>query len=97
MPRLLHPASVARIEALTPSVHLNGSARTDLLGQFHAGYMAVQEAIDALPYPNARDYYVRGDGAYSAAKAAYDTLQGQLFEVQEVLRAITEKLSDHSS
>ena len=53
-----------------PTVHLNGTARSDLQAQFEGAYRALGDVIDVLKLaaPNARDYYVEGPDAYVRAR-----------------------------
>jgi hypothetical protein len=53
-----------------PTVHINGSSRSDLQAQFEGAYRALGEVIDVMKKatPNARDYYVEGPEAFIRAR-----------------------------
>jgi hypothetical protein len=80
-----------------PTVHLNGTSREELLGQISNAMHAVREARDALmkATPNARDFYVQGDGAFKAAIAQHylrlDALNGVLGELEAIGVAISDQ------
>ena len=58
---------------ITPTVHLGGTSRQDLLDQFmeagHALSLALSKMQDACP--NGRDYYLQGPDALSMAMQAH--------------------------
>ena len=74
----------------TPVVHLNGSGKKSLLEQLlnahHAGRAFQDALIEARP--NARDYYVAGDGAFSEAQAQHVARLAKVREVMDELEAI---------
>ena len=72
----------------TPMVHLNGSGFKNLEEQYREGLQAVEDAIQKLPVPHGRDYYVQDDGAYLKARAQFEGQLQKLNEVQEELTAI---------
>jgi len=66
------------IDLVFPTVHLNGTARQDLLYQFADASIAIQSAIKALEaaYPNGRDYYTQGpDALRKAEKQAKERIE----------------------
>ena len=73
-----------------PTVHLNGTAKVDLLQQQLAVRDALAHAIAAVAHaaPHGRDYYPQGPDAYAAARRAHDArasaLEVMLAEVAEV-------------
>jgi len=76
-------------ELVTPTVHLNGSGFRNLDEQYREGVQAVEDAIQKLPVPHGRDYYVQDDGAYEKARAQFE---GQLKKLHEVKEELTEIL-----
>ncbi len=54
---------------ITPTVHSNGDTYETLRDQYLSAYRALRAAADALRgiAPNARNYYVQGDGVFQAA------------------------------
>lgn len=58
-----------------PTIHINGTSRSDLLGQMIEAISALQDAKAAImkAAPHSRDYYVQKDGmnAYSRAVAEH--------------------------
>jgi len=82
--------TTALVEALTPTLHLNGSGGAALA-------CALRDAVEALCVaeravrevaPNGRDYYVRGPEAPSAADAAYCALARDLGRVATVITEV---------
>ena len=71
---------------ITPTVHLGGTSRQDLLDQFmeagHALSLALSKMQDA--YPNGRDYYPQGPDAWSLA------MQEHVSRVARVQGVVTE-------
>lgn len=62
---------------VTPTVHLNGTSKEELVQGRIAVIEAAQALRDALQRaaPNARDYYPQGDDAYKLARAAWTERQ----------------------
>jgi hypothetical protein len=61
-----------------PTVHLNGTSLEALKEGYWDSCRAVHLAISALSkaYPNGRDYYVQGEGAFTeAAQEHYDRIR----------------------
>jgi hypothetical protein len=81
---------------MKPSIHLNGSSRSDLLDQQANAMTGIRTAIEALSEacPNARDYYPQGDQAYSEARAEHvsrlERLRAILKEYEEIAGAIVD-------
>jgi hypothetical protein len=67
----------------TPTVHMNGTSRDALQEQFENAYKAAGKFLDVIKEacPNARDYYVQGDGAFTKAR---DEHYARLKKVQEI-------------
>lgn len=94
-----NPSGIERNQMKTlaiPSVHLNGTARADLL----EGYC---DAIDALhaagrklaaAYPNGRDYYVQPGNAIGVAMAQHEARMLKLREVISELEEIAQAIAD---
>lgn len=71
-----------------PTVHLNGSGFKLLTEQYEVATRAVGAALDALPVPHGRDYYVQEDGAYEVARKQFHDQHAKLTEVLTELRTI---------
>jgi len=73
---------------IKPSIHRNGTSAAALLESYVDAGNAITRALDALTeaQPNARDYYVQGDGAFDAAMAEHrkriNCLRGVLADMQ---------------
>lgn len=79
-----------------PIVHMNGTAREDLLDQRFALIDAITAAGDALAKaaPNARDYYPKGPEYTEAANRQHDrrtaalkAITAELYEEIEAIQA----------
>ena len=70
-----------------PTVHLNGTAAVTLRESYEEAAATLTDAIRSveLSAPNARDYYVRGDGAFAQARAEHDS---RLIRVKAVLEEV---------
>lgn len=79
-----------------PTVHLNGTAKTDLLEQLWAASCAVLNAIEQLQAasPNARDYYVQPAGTYEVAVDQHERRARKLHDVAQELAEISERVAD---
>ena len=79
-----------------PTIHLNGTGKQDLLDGYIAAFLAVDAAVDALTRVefNARDYYVQGPDAYTAARAERRAQFAALGNVGAELREIAASISD---
>jgi hypothetical protein len=71
--------------ATFPTLHLNGTCKTDLRDEYAAVYDAIDKAIDALAAAtmNGRDYYPQADGAYYQARIERDAALEQLRKAHE--------------
>ena len=71
--------------ATFPTLHLNGTSKTDLEQEYTAAYHAIGKAIDALAAAtlNARDYYPQPDGAYCQARSERNVALDQLRDAQQ--------------
>lgn len=73
-----------------PTIHLNGTSGQDLLDQV----LGVKHAVDTAnamlrkAWPNGRDYYVQGDGAYAEVMAEWEEHSRKLQSVAADLQAI---------
>lgn len=78
----------------TPTIHLNGTSRDELICGYIAAMEAIQAAIDKLcsTAPNSRDYYTQGDGAFRKAAIEHASrvrrLEAVRLELQEIAEAI---------
>jgi len=73
---------------VAPSIHLNGSGIKNLTDQYEGALEAVSNAINALPVPHGRDYYVLEDGSFEVARKQYNAQVLKLNAVLEDLRSI---------
>lgn len=73
---------------VAPSIHLNGSGIKNLTDQYEEALEAVSNAINALPVPHGRDYYVLEDGSFEVARKQYTAQILKLNAVLEDLRSI---------
>ena len=71
--------------ATFPTLHLNGTGKTNLRDEYAAAYDAIDKAIDALAAAtlNGRDYYPQADGAYYQARSERDAALDQLRKAHE--------------
>lgn len=69
---------------ISPTIHLNGTSREQLLEQVTEAANALRTALNLIQeaHPNARDYYPQGPTAYRDAEAEH---QARSRRVQEVL------------
>ena len=79
-----------------PSIHLNGSGRRMLTEDYTTAYHALQAAIRAFQSVefNARDYYVQGPDAFTAARAERRAQFAALGNVGAELREIAAHIID---
>ena len=84
----------SRPNLVTPSVHLNGTGRQELLDQYQSAIDDLRKAIDAVAKsaPHARDYYVQSSTAIVLAMRqhaerlqALDTVLQQLNTLAEAV------------
>jgi hypothetical protein len=81
----------------TPTVHLNGTSKADLLAPYEQAYRALGDAIEAVQKtgPNGRDYYVQGPGVINLASTEHGfrlkRLQAVRDEILEIFQAIDEQ------
>jgi hypothetical protein len=71
--------------ATFPTLHLNGTGKTNLRDEYAAAYDAIDKAIDALAAAtsNARDFYPQGAGAYYQARSERDAALDQLRKARQ--------------
>lgn len=79
-----------------PSIHLNGTPRERLVEQYAEASGAVRVAVRTLEAasPNARDYYVQGDGAFAEAVAGHRSMLERLASVRQELEAVLDSLNE---
>jgi len=79
-----------------PTVHMNGDSKQTLLDQNLKATHAIRDAIDAMheAAPNARNFYVQGEGAWKAARDEYSNRLRQLDSIRDELDAITQHIAD---
>jgi hypothetical protein len=81
--------------ATFPTIHLNGTAKSDLFNPLLQAIAAVRLARRAVAdtAPNGRDYYPQGPGAITAALAEHSARLDKLTEVLKELEEIAEAVS----
>ena len=79
-----------------PTIHLNGTDPTTLLGDAIHAMDALRTAIEALDKtaPNGRDYYPQGSDALGLAFGEYLLRRDSLCNVLKELEQLAEYLSD---
>lgn len=79
-----------------PTIHLNGTGRSDLYEQYADAGAAIGKAVDKLYacQPNARDYYPQGDGAAKCARLEHDTRIKRLQDVGREIQELLEHVCD---
>ena len=79
---------------MTPTLHINGTSRDELLDQLSVAGGKVMDAIEALTAaaPNGRDYYPQGPSALSRAQSEHDAriarLNTVLVELTDMAEAV---------
>ncbi len=79
---------------MTPTIHINGTSREQLLD----GYLSALEELERAIYklsltaPNGRDYYVQDGDAWRVANAEHLERMRALHAVREELSQIAEHL-----
>lgn len=78
-----------------PTVHLNGTARSELMEQYSAARQAIEAALKALQEasPNARDYYPQGPMAILSAQDQHRAWYQSIDNVRKDIEAIELELS----
>lgn len=79
-----------------PTCHLNGTSPDELFEQVADALKAIRAARRALEdaAPNARDYHPQGPDVFTLARAAHDSRDRRLKEVQLELVDILEGIDD---
>jgi hypothetical protein len=74
----------------TPTIHLNGTSKDELVRQYTTALNALWFAIEAhnRAAPHARDYYPQGDSAYTAASTEHLNRKYSLYEVYSQLEQL---------
>ena len=80
-----------------PTIHLNGTGARSLADEYHAFYLSMDKAAEALQNAtcNARDFYPQGPGAYERARMEREVVFSKLAELQVYAQAWMERASDH--
>jgi len=81
---------------MIPTVHLNGTAKENLLSELHAAFIAVQAAIDQLRQVtvHGRDYYPQGVHAFPQARAEMDARLRSLEKTRDDLMVMHAGIRD---
>lgn len=77
-----------------PTIHLNGTSADELLEQIAEASRACHALNGALTnaMPNARDYYVQGDGAFEVARREWDARRQAVDKVRRELEEIADAI-----
>ena len=86
--------ALRKADLVAPSVHPNGTGGDDLYTQYATGADALRVAIDAIPRPHARDYYVQGGDAFERARRQYERHVTRLRAALDDLCLIQENVQD---
>lgn len=79
---------------MLPTVHLNGTSKAELMRQFGGAIDAIRTAQDAIgdASPNARDYYVQGENAFSRACAEHRARASRLADIRREYESILDAI-----
>ena len=79
---------------ILPTVHLNGTSKKYLQEQYYDAAVAVANAVESVYSinPNARDYYVQGDSAFTQARKEHEARLAALKSVLADLNQILEHI-----
>jgi len=80
----------------TPSIHLNGSSKSDLLDEWENFDTALKNALELFPYESfaPRNHYVRGEEAVAHAAAAKHAMVYILHKMSEIPLAVIVNMED---
>lgn len=81
---------------MTPTVHLNGTSKDELVRQLLCAATALGEAQQALreAAPNARDYYPQGPDAFAQAQREHVKRCHTLLEVEQELMRLYDAIDE---
>lgn len=82
-----------------PTVHLNGTSRSELMEGYANAAVAVQDAIamvGAHAHPNGRDYYPQGPSAIATAMDEHASRIARLKAVHDELETLYVKLAEEA-
>jgi len=82
---------MATTDLTIPTLHLNGSGFKNLYEQYTGALSAITKALDSLPVPHGRDYYVV-EGAYEKARTQYDAQVAKLKALEAELMTVLEQI-----
>lgn len=79
---------------MTPTVHLNGTSRDELVAQFERASNALALALQALmdAAPNARDYYVQNGDAFTKARTEHYARVERVQQVKDEIEQLWESV-----
>jgi hypothetical protein len=85
---------MATEKLIFPTIHLNGTSADDLFKQYADAAGAIRAAIQALPVPHGRDYYVQGNDAYPRARSEHEARVAMLRTLEADIRSILDSIAD---
>lgn len=86
--------ALRKADLIAPAVHHNGTSGDDLYRQYADGAHALRAAIEAIPAPHGRDYYVQEGAAFDKARRQYERHVSRLRAVLADLAVIQENIQD---
>lgn len=73
-----------------PTIHINGTAKKDLVEPLLAAHRALIEAREAVhkTVPNGRDYYPQGDDAIRTALREHQDRVNRLYAIEQEIESL---------
>lgn len=77
---------------MQPTIHLNGTSKESLFGQYEKALDAINAAIEAVVQcaPNGRDYYPQGPAAYEKASEEHGARLLKLTDIKAEIMELAE-------
>ena len=82
-----------------PTVHLNGTDAVSLRESYEEAAATLSDALRSVERsaPNARDYYVQGDGAFAKARAEHESRVSRVKAVLEEVVLVLDNLDEQET
>lgn len=82
-----------------PTIHINGTAKVDLMEQWNNAYLALSIAYEAVnnAAPNARDYYPQGSEAFKEAVLQHAKMMDDIMAAMDVIDQLRTKASNYKT
>lgn len=83
-------------DLIVPTVHINGTSKTQLVADLEAAQKALDAAFAAMcgAMPNGRDYYPQGNEAHGNAMKQMRARLDKLIEIQTEITQIIEAVHE---